>query len=139
LTAHGVGITVGRTSLEAVVRSVSTNALRTTAAIDNELDHNIKKCKQTFNTPIIGARAVFAVQRAAAALQQRAARVARLVGGDTSRRFGSILDELVVLVQTPARVLGELKCNGVWWSLGRILMTWAQSDLLCPFRCLGYS
>jgi hypothetical protein len=138
LAAHGVGITVGRTSLEAVVRSVSTNTLRAAAAIDSQSDHDVKKCQQIFNSPIISARAVFAGQRTTTALQQRATRVGRFVKGDTSRRFSNILDILVVLVQTLGRVLGELEFDGVWWSLGRILMSWAQGDLLCPFRCLGY-
>ena len=139
MTAHGVGITVRRTSLEAVVRPVSTDTLRTAAAIDIRLDHGVKKYQQISNSPIISARAVFAGQRTTTALQQRAARVTRFVRGDTSRRFSSILDILVVPVQTLGRALGDLEFDGVWWSLGRILMSWARGDLLCPFRCFGYS
>jgi hypothetical protein len=67
LAARGVRITVGRAFLEAVIWSVSSDActLRTTAAVDRQLDHNVKKCQQIFNSPIIiSTRAIFAIQRA---------------------------------------------------------------------------
>jgi len=100
LAAHGRGITVGRTSLEAEVGSVSANTLGAAAAIESQSDDEVKECQRTFNSPIIGARAVFAVCRTTTALQQRAARVARVVRGDNSGRFISVRNIRVVLVQT---------------------------------------
>ena len=100
LAAHGRGITVGRTSLEAEVGSVSANTLGAAAAIESQSNHEVKKCQRAFNSPIIGARAVLAVCRTTTALQQRAARVARVVRGDSNSRFISVRNIRVVLVQT---------------------------------------
>lgn len=138
LAAHGVSIAVGRTSLKAVVRSVSTNPFWTAAAVDSQLYHDVKGYEQMLDSPVISTRAVLAIQRTTAALQQRAGRAARPVGGDTSRMLSSIRGILVVLLQTLDRVLGELEIDGARWSLGRVLMSWVQGDHLGPFRCFGY-
>lgn len=89
--------------------------------------------------PVVGARCVFAVRGATATPLERAARETRLVGGDAGRRLSSILSILVVLVKTGGRVLRELEIfGGVWGGLGRVLMTRAHGNLLCPFWSLGY-
>lgn len=89
-----------------------------------------------FDSPVVSTGTVFAVRWTTTALLKRAAWVARL-RSNTSRGFSSICGILVVLIKAGGRVPGELKIGGVRGSLGRVLVSRAEGDLLCPFRSLG--